>query len=332
MDSLFASNDEPWTVLVIGGGLAGLAASQALVRAGRRVLVLEAQPELGGRVHQMLVGGVLAEAGAEFLHGSDSASKVLADAIRLPTERVFTAAHGDGGPDDQPAPNGGVALYIVDGATTLAHDSDDPGFVALNAALGKLGDAEATPDGETRSIADYLRDEGVPPRMIALAAASYSNTLGVGDALDELPLSGVSRLERLWSEHDGDGDYRVDAATSDAHGPPRSLAAYCSALSQGAVVHTRSAVVRLEVTPASQRAAPGDNGGTPCPIVIATCSNGSRWAANAAVIAVPVSVLQRNELSFAPPLPDDKVGTATKPTPVLSWTLGVRCLNMRIPS
>ena len=36
-------------VVVVGGGVAGLAAATALAEAGRRVLVLEARGELGGR-------------------------------------------------------------------------------------------------------------------------------------------------------------------------------------------------------------------------------------------------------------------------------------------
>jgi len=41
--------DKPFDVAVIGGGVAGLAAASALAEAGRRVLVLEARGELGGR-------------------------------------------------------------------------------------------------------------------------------------------------------------------------------------------------------------------------------------------------------------------------------------------
>jgi len=38
-------------VLVVGAGMAGLAAAERLAAAGRRVLVLEARDRIGGRIH-----------------------------------------------------------------------------------------------------------------------------------------------------------------------------------------------------------------------------------------------------------------------------------------
>ena len=58
-------------VLVIGAGMAGLAAARDLVDAGRKATVLEARDRLGGRVYTRrdIVPGVPVEMGAEYLHG-----------------------------------------------------------------------------------------------------------------------------------------------------------------------------------------------------------------------------------------------------------------------
>ena len=50
-------------VLVIGGGLAGLTAARVLTRAGQRVRLLEAAPEIGGRVRTRVVEGFTLDAG-----------------------------------------------------------------------------------------------------------------------------------------------------------------------------------------------------------------------------------------------------------------------------
>src|SRR6187455_1862076 len=55
-------------VAVVGAGLAGLSAADALQRAGCEVTVLEARDRVGGRVwSQQLPGGAVVEMGAEFI-------------------------------------------------------------------------------------------------------------------------------------------------------------------------------------------------------------------------------------------------------------------------
>lgn len=58
-------------VIVIGAGVAGLAALQALDKAGLRVLMLEARDRVGGRIHTLHdpLCSLPVELGAEFVHG-----------------------------------------------------------------------------------------------------------------------------------------------------------------------------------------------------------------------------------------------------------------------
>jgi monoamine oxidase len=66
-------------VVVIGAGAAGLAAADALARAGRSVLVLEARDRIGGRCWTRRLPGlpVPVELGAEFIHGEAESTLAL---------------------------------------------------------------------------------------------------------------------------------------------------------------------------------------------------------------------------------------------------------------
>lgn len=77
------------SVLIIGAGAAGLAAAQALYRAGLQVKVLEARDRIGGRVWSDHSFGAAMDLGASWIHGvTGNPLTELADAAMLP--RVAT--------------------------------------------------------------------------------------------------------------------------------------------------------------------------------------------------------------------------------------------------
>ena len=55
---------ERWDVIVIGAGLGGMLTATILARAGLRVLVLERESEVGGRLRSYHVGDLVIDAGA----------------------------------------------------------------------------------------------------------------------------------------------------------------------------------------------------------------------------------------------------------------------------
>jgi monoamine oxidase len=63
--------NDPWDVVVIGAGVAGLCAASAVAAAGHSVLILEARDRIGGRVWTRREPELSApiELGAEFIHG-----------------------------------------------------------------------------------------------------------------------------------------------------------------------------------------------------------------------------------------------------------------------
>ena len=85
-------------VVVIGGGLAGLACADALQRAGRTVTVLEARNRPGGRIYTVrkaFAGNQHAEGGGEFIDTGDTLVRGYAHRFGLPLEdlRVEPDAH-----------------------------------------------------------------------------------------------------------------------------------------------------------------------------------------------------------------------------------------------
>lgn len=82
--------------IVVGAGAAGLAAARALSDAGRKVVVLEARPRLGGRILTLhdREWPLPVELGAEFLHGEAEATRAIATraglaVVEVPDEHVW---------------------------------------------------------------------------------------------------------------------------------------------------------------------------------------------------------------------------------------------------
>jgi monoamine oxidase len=72
-------------VIVVGAGVAGLAAASELIRAGERVTILEARDRIGGRIHTHRVPSLPLpiELGAEFMHGETETLRSLVAASGL---------------------------------------------------------------------------------------------------------------------------------------------------------------------------------------------------------------------------------------------------------
>ncbi len=127
--------EAPNDVLVIGAGMAGLTAARALAEAGLKVLVVEAQDRIGGRILTHHISGEAIESGAEFIHGRPAELWALIDEIGLETYE-----------------RGGAQLCFEDGTLTDCSGGSDSVFEPLE----KLKDF----DGPDLSFAEYLdRDQ-----------------------------------------------------------------------------------------------------------------------------------------------------------------------------
>jgi monoamine oxidase len=89
-----------WDTMVIGGGIAGLSCARVLAQAGRRVVLVEAQQRLGGRILTVTSTSqaVPIELGAEFIHGKPPALLELCQEAGLATfERSGKFVHAEDG-------------------------------------------------------------------------------------------------------------------------------------------------------------------------------------------------------------------------------------------
>ncbi|HLM68436.1 MAG TPA: FAD-dependent oxidoreductase, partial [Longimicrobium sp.] len=87
-------------VVVVGAGLAGLAAAYELARAGVEVRVLEARERPGGRVHTLRApfdDGLYAEAGAVFVPGHHATTLRYLREFGLPLQPAADGGRGEGG-------------------------------------------------------------------------------------------------------------------------------------------------------------------------------------------------------------------------------------------
>ena len=129
--------DNTQDVVVVGAGMAGLTAARALAEAGLKVLVVEAQDRIGGRIWTRHVGDEAIELGAEFIHGRPPELWALIDEAGLETYE-----------------RGGAQVCFEDGALSDCSGAMEEVF----APLEKLEDF----DGPDMSFAEYLDREQVP--------------------------------------------------------------------------------------------------------------------------------------------------------------------------
>ncbi|MCX4825508.1 FAD-dependent oxidoreductase [Streptomyces sp. NBC_01142] len=174
-------------VIVVGAGLAGLAAARDLAAGGADVLVLEARERVGGRVEQTaLPDGRLVQLGGEVVGRAHTAYLALAAELGLTLIPSYVAEPGaiaratpEGvfagdpphwfGPGDDTCHRRVTAAFA---ALARSVDPDDPWSHPDATALDRL------------SVGDWLRSEGATPEVVrlweigqlALASGSYERT------------------------------------------------------------------------------------------------------------------------------------------------------------
>ena len=125
---LEARGGEPRRVIVIGAGMAGLAAGYELERQGHDVVILEAQNRVGGRVHTLrtFAPGLYAEAGAMRIPRAHGLTIRYCEEFGLPL-RPFVMGNPKG------------LVYVGGVRTTVEEASANPAALAFDLAEHERG-------------------------------------------------------------------------------------------------------------------------------------------------------------------------------------------------
>lgn len=254
-------------VIVIGAGMAGLAAARRLRAAGVDVLLLEARERVGGRIHtDTSFADQPIELGAELVHGESTVTVELAQAAGLslaPVDRYTGLRWSDGGPAlplDQLPPERRELIMALRAA-----------YTALPAALAPGGDLP--PPAADISLAAYLRGRGFDDAAIAVADVLLAQTCCA--SVDTL--SCVDLAREMLVDHAGLKEFRI----RESYGP------LIDWLAAGLEIHFDAPVRQLRW---------GAGG-----VEVQTGRGGLRG--RRCIITVPLGVLQDEAIGFDPPLP-----------------------------
>ncbi|MFY0570239.1 flavin monoamine oxidase family protein [Archangium lansingense] len=281
-------------IIVLGAGLAGLAAAHELVLAGRDVLVLEARPRVGGRVltlRQPFLDGQYAEAGGMYILGGHST--VLGYAKRFGLELTPLPA----------PPRPGSRLFHLQQRRIVASAGSEACFpYALRPDEQRLGLAnlyreyvapllEAVGDpfhaswpGPSATDLDGLTMREALVARGASPAAIEALSLGrfdlLGDGVDASSALGALRREVLANGAGASGVYTLSGGSDRL---PAALAK-----SMGERLRLGWAARRIEQDPTTVRVHCVGSAGEPC-----------TFTAERLVCAIPFPVLRDVEISPA---------------------------------
>jgi monoamine oxidase len=182
-------------VVVVGAGLAGLAAADALLTAGVDVTVLEARDRVGGRVWSVPFAGGIVERGAEFVLPCNTAIEALA-------ARFGLRLAPKGTPYGRREPRGAEAVPPAD----------------LEAVFDRVAAGSAPPGANT--LADAIERLELEPRLAALIRARLEVSMGhpAGDLRSDVLGEGAATFGDFESYTVAGGNAELARALADRLG------------------------------------------------------------------------------------------------------------------
>ncbi|XP_045783117.1 spermine oxidase-like [Maniola jurtina] len=284
---LLSVSPQSYDTIVIGLGSAGTTAASTLARAGKRVLALEAQDRIGGRVWTVPFGDGIVEVGGEWIHGTENSS-VYEQAVKnnittLLQESTFKVYKSDGS----------------EGSTELMKE-------LVYFCLDAQEDPPETPQtiGKflTRKLKEYLKDKH--PDLLEDQAFLNEFLDIMNYIINSLEASNDWDDVSLQSTYEDLGGPKT--MSWHRHGYKTFFELLLNTYNNGPGLPTLEIKLNTEVT---QIKWPKDSTGK----VEVVCKDGTVYTADNVIVTVSLGVLkERYSTLFSPPLPEDKVTAIDK--------------------
>lgn len=267
------------SVIVIGAGMAGIAAARALYDASIQVTVLESRDRVGGRVCTDYTFGFPVDLGASWLHGVCNENPLAPLIGRL-----------------------GLPLYRTSGDNSVLYDHDLESYALFDMEgnqvpqelVVKVGEAFENVLKETDKVREECNEDMSIKRAFSM----------VFERRPDLRLEGLAHKVLQWYLCRMEGWFAADAETISlkcwdqevllpgGHGlMVRGYLPVINTLAKGLDIRLNHRVTKVTRH---------HNG------VKVMVENGGTFIADAAVIAAPLGVLKANLIKFEPKLPDWK--------------------------
>jgi monoamine oxidase len=188
--SVSSKRTDSFEAIVIGAGVAGLAAARTLAEAGRRVALIEARDRVGGRIYTFpaAAGELPVELGAEFIHG-------------LPTELIHLVDEA------------GLTRFELDGDSRCFRQGNDGGRLEscgdqreVHQLFDELAHVQLS-DSEDLSFREFVARRGLGPEAAAWAT-NYVEGFNAADA-DRISIRALAKQQAAEDAISGDRLFRV---------------------------------------------------------------------------------------------------------------------------
>ncbi|KAL3525102.1 hypothetical protein ACH5RR_013474 [Cinchona calisaya] len=267
------------SVIVIGGGISGIAAARILQNASFKVLLLESRDRIGGRILTDYSFGCPIDMGASWLHGVCNENP-LAPLIR----------------------HLGLTLYRTSGDNSVLYDHDLESYALFDIeghqvpqqTVIEVGEVFKKILKETDKVRNEHSDDMSVLQAISIVLDRHPELRQVGIAHEVLQWY-ICRME-AWFAADADmislRNWDEEQVLSGGHG----------LMVQGydPLVKALAKDIDIRLNHRVKRIANGYNK------VMITIEDGRTFVADAAIVTVPIGVLKANLIKFEPKLPEWK--------------------------